>query len=419
MNRLESMSFGRLLVRMSDWNLQLDRATTRLSFLSHEFPPLGGGAASALDALTAELVRRGQTVQIVTIGVGRQTSHVVDEFGRHVVRLGVGRHRVLAPSATELAHSYWALRFRTHSVIKDFMPDVLTAYFAFPAGRAALHLGRRLKVPVIVSLRGSDVPGFSDSRWGPFRHTHGCLVRPVWKQCNLLMANGNHLTRLASKFVPGTRVVNFPNGVDTQMYRPPVPQTQEGTLRILFVGQWIQRKRCCEVVHAVRWLAARGVSAKLTMVGDGPLRSQLTVLSKRSDSKIQIELTGPMPRDRMPEIYRDHDVLVHLSRAEGVSNVLLEALASGLCVVCTRAVVDDLDDDSNEWGTFVKTADAAEVGQKLLALATSSSKRRRMQSAARELARKHRWETTAESFEQYARSLVLNHTERRYQQPAA
>ena len=151
----------------------------RLSFLSHAFPPIGGGAASALDALTRGLARRRHPVQILTSGLGNRRTEENDQPGREVLRFGVGRRHTISPSARELLRSYLALRYASLRPLRRFSPDVIVAFFAFPAGLAALGVGRRLGRRVVVSLRGSDVPGFSDERWGILRFAHRFLVRPV------------------------------------------------------------------------------------------------------------------------------------------------------------------------------------------------------------------------------------------------
>jgi hypothetical protein len=51
----------------------------RLSFISHEFPPIGGGASSALDAITKRLSQRGHFVQILTIGLTDKISEASQE----------------------------------------------------------------------------------------------------------------------------------------------------------------------------------------------------------------------------------------------------------------------------------------------------------------------------------------------------
>lgn len=380
----------------------------RLTFISHEFPPIGGGASSALDAITKKLAERGQVVQILTIGLGNKNQCETDKFGRIIIRFGVGRGKILAPSAWELLLSYKALRFKSLSHLREFAPNVLTAFFAFPAGHAALFWGSCLNIPVVVSFRGSDVPGFSDGRWGLFRYARFFLLRPVWKRADLLLANGRRLSHLAERFMPTRKVVNLPNGVDIKIYHPSSQCNGQGPLKVLFVGQLIERKRCIEMLDGMEWLAKQGIPFELTIVGEGPLLPRIELFAKylqRNQRKIRIILMGHIQRDKMPEIYRQHNVLVLLSKAEGVSNVLLEALASGLCIIASKAASNDVLKDK-EAGIVIDTVTPSAIGRALLTLAKSLDFRIEMQNAARKLSKSFDWNVTVASFEDHISRLL-------------
>lgn len=314
-----------------------DQHPLRILFLSHEFPPTGGGAATALDHLSRALACQGHAIGIITIGIGRGDEHETDPFGRLIIRLGARRRSLLAPSATELFRSYLALRFRSAQYAEGFRPDVLVAFFTFPAGRAALHLRHKIKVPLMVSLRGSDVPGFSPTRWGLLQRIQPTIVRPVWKSADLLSANGERLVQLARRFNPSREVLNLPNGVDTQMFFPAPTPPQKPPLKILCVGQLISRKRCLELLAGFQWALTQGLDAELTFVGDGPLRTALQRAASNPALASRVRISGLVPRSNLPDLYRQHHVLAHLSSAEGISNVVLEALASGLTVIGTSS----------------------------------------------------------------------------------
>ncbi len=401
---------GQETISLSDWTnraqLLLDAPQPlRLSFLCHEFPPLGGGAATALDQLTRTLAQRGHAIQIVTIGLGRASTMEADPAGRWVARLGVGRKKLLAPSAWHLWRSYRALKRQSHRLLSEFQPDAMVAYFAFPAGRAALSLQKNLQVPLVAFLRGSDVPGFSNARWGAFQKAQRFLVRDVWANADLLLANGQSLVRLAEAFMPERRPVNLANGVDTQRYYPPVRRTDGKTLDVLFVGQLIERKRCRELLAAMHWLDRHQVPARLTVAGDGPLRAELEAMAAKLSPRVQVQFAGPVARQRMAELYRGHEVLVHLSRAEGVSNVLLEGMASGLCVVASRPAAGEVCGDGEEHCVYLDAMTSERLGQTLAELAGDLDRRRQLQVAARTLAQQHQWSQVAARLEEHLEPL--------------
>jgi glycosyltransferase involved in cell wall biosynthesis len=100
------------------------------------------------------------------------------------------------------------------------------------------------------------------------------------------------------------------------------------------IGRLSREKGCLEMLDAFATIAARVPGAKLAFVGEGPLESEL---------KRRVEQKGLQPRVQFVRhqtpilpIYEAVDVVVSPSHTEGLSNVILEALAVGRPVVATR-----------------------------------------------------------------------------------
>lgn len=372
----------------------------RFAFVSHEFPPLGGGAASALDATTRALARRGHAVLVLTLNATDATQRRVDDTGRTIVRLPGGHRRpLLAPSKLHLARSFWTLRNGMRE-LKQFPTDVVVAYFAVPAGLAATRATRRMGLPLVVSLRGSDVPGFSD-------RLPSALLKPLFRRAlnaaDAVVANGPHLAELAEQFGAGVAVTNAPNGVDPDLFFPE-ERAQNGPVRYLMVGQLIHRKRCTEAVEAFIDLAERGGDALLTLVGDGPLRGEVKRRIDSSAARSRVSMMGHVDRGLLPDVYRRHDVLVQLSRAEGVANAVLEGLASGLVVVASDEVAAGLGTESI--GVVVDATSRHDVVAALEKAGTLAADRGG--EASRRVARRFTWDRTAEELERVVRELLVS-----------
>ena len=125
----------------------------------------------------------------------------------------------------------------------------------------------------------------------------------------------------------GDRLVVIRNGVDTEMFSP--AESADGhPVKILFAGNPIRRKGS-EHVTALAQALPSGVMMQYT-VG---LRDSAT------DKLAPAEKLVAMPRRNhaeMPELYRQADILFFPTRREGLSLVVLEAMACGLPVVATR-----------------------------------------------------------------------------------
>lgn len=81
-------------------------------------------------------------------------------------------------------------------------------------------------------------------------------------------------------------------------------------------------------------LRKKGIGVGLVMIGDGPLRSAAT--SALDSAGLQGQYWLPGSRDDVAQIMRSLDVFVLGSRREGISNTILEAMASGLPVIATN-----------------------------------------------------------------------------------
>lgn len=140
--------------------------------------------------------------------------------------------------------------------------------------------------------------------------------------------------------VPAERLVSLCNGVDTERFRPGA-NVARNELVIGYVGRLAEVKNPLLLVEAFeqahervsRREPALAARMRLAFVGDGPLAIALRERVARSPLRQAITLIGN--RDDIPDRLRDVDVYALPSLAEGISNTLLEAMATGLPCVAT------------------------------------------------------------------------------------
>src|SRR5262249_30644882 len=147
--------------------------------------------------------------------------------------------------------------------------------------------------------------------------------------------------------VQAERVTHIYNGVDAQRFhprtgpRPPVGAMGGVSPETFVVGTVGRMQTVKDQITLVRAFLHLLDSApelrgrlKLVVVGEGPLRGQSLRLLRAAGAEPLAWLPGE--RADVPEIMRALDLFVLPSLAEGVSNTILEAMASGLPVVATR-----------------------------------------------------------------------------------
>lgn len=175
------------------------------------------------------------------------------------------------------------------------------------------------------------------------------------------------------------------SGIEVEAYRDVVIQRSAARRRIgvpedAFVVGNVGRlspPKCPELmVAAFDRLARQHADARLVMVGDGWQRAELEAEIRRRGLAERVHLLG-LRRD-VPELLRAFDVFILSSSREGLPRTVVQAMAAGLPVVCTRAgaVADAVVDGESGW--IVEVGDAEGIGERLIRLAGDRDLARRM-----------------------------------------
>ncbi len=171
---------------------------------------------------------------------------------------------------------------------------------------------------------------------------------------------------------PGARVEWIYHGVDLARF------DGRGRARgadpvLITVGRLAETKGFDVAIRALRLLKDRGLTPRLIMAGDGPLRARLTALAAELGVSDQIEMLGAVNHDRILPLYRSAWTLVMPSvelkngRRDGIPNVVVEAMAMGMPCVGSRAagleeiIIDGVNGMLSEAGNPASLADAIEV----------------------------------------------------------
>ncbi len=269
--------------------------------------------------------RHGLTHRLITIFDGPQV--VLDPHER-LAAARFGRKSGLAPAAVHAC--------RTSSAIAT--ADLLVAH----GGEALKYLTLARVTPPIVyhkigllGRRAERVTNARLHRWSVDRAAHVVAIsRQVAAEASTALG------------VARPRLTVIGNARDPETFRPartPRPtSSRPGPTRLLWVGNLSRTKRPDRFVNAVGRVADDGLRVEASVVGGGPLLSELR------SSVSNVRFLGAI--DDVASAYRDHDVFVFTSipEGEGMPGVLIEAAMSGLPIVTTDVpgardvVVDDV-----------------------------------------------------------------------------
>ncbi len=159
-------------------------------------------------------------------------------------------------------------------------------------------------------------------------------------------------------------VTRICNGVDTEKFRPADPAARADPFVVGSVGRLERVKDYITLARAFALVARESpVSPRLVLVGEGSERAAIAGYLEAQGLTHSCELAGA--RDDVPDLIRRFSVFVLPSRAEGISNTILEAMACGVPVIATnvggnRELVVD-----GETGFLVPSGDAGAIAGRL------------------------------------------------------
>ena len=231
---------------------------------------------------------------------------------------------------------WWQVR-----VLQRAFPfDLIDAHYVYPDGFAAILLGWVTRVPVVVSVRGSDVNVFKDIPiirqliiWTLRKADSVIVVSEALKQVSMRL--GVHEEKI--------RVI--PNGVDPEKFFS-IPQEEarkkigfigDGQSLILSVCHLTENKGLDVLLEGLALLSEKTptLNWSLYIVGDGVERERLEFLAQSLGLASRVRFCGPVPHMQLVWFYNAADVCCLLSEREGWPNVIVESLACGTPVLAT------------------------------------------------------------------------------------
>lgn len=225
----------------------------------------------------------------------------------------------------------------------------------------------------------------------------------------------DHLMR--ARRVRSGRVHRIDNGVDEDMLalRRAAPAA-DGSVALLFIGTWIDRKGTPELAHAFARLAAEHPDVSLVVAGAGcGVREVLAGFPPSARARVQVHPS--VTRGELARLLQRADVFVLPSWFEGMPLSLLEALAAGLPAVAsaTCGMLDVIRPEAPErdGGRLVRPHDAADLHRALDQLVRDPGLRSRLGERARERASELTWARSAEALESIYRLAAIPGSRRR------
>lgn len=312
----------------------------RVPMIIQSYYPIIGGGERQLASLAPLLQDRGVEVSILT----RRYPGMAP---REMVN-GIPVYRLPIPGSKPVR----ALSFTLSALLllRKLKPDLIHAHELLSPTTTAMFGKWLWNTPILTTVLGGgelgDVSKVQRGKVGNFRAAQ--IARNVDAFIVLSQEIDNELALIG---VPPERRHFIPNGVDASVYRPLSP-AQKSDLRarlglpegpaLVYTGRFEPEKRVNNLVQVWPQIKAQYPDASLILVGDGSQRPLLEEMAAEG-----VHFAGRV--DNVIPYLQAADVFVLPSAREGLSNSLIEAMATGLAAVVTSVggALDVIEDGVN------------------------------------------------------------------------
>lgn len=357
----------------------------------YEFPPLGGGGAKVVYGLSTRLVKMGHEVDLITMRFrGLEKSECVE--GIHVHRVPCLRTKQSICYTHEMASYVLAAIPITYKLVRNKGFDLNHTHFIFPDGLISYFVKKLTALPYIITIHGSDVPGYNPDR---FTYQHK-ILSPIWQRvvqsASQIVSPSETLKSIVHHHCPTARVINIPNGMLINKFR----SNQEKVNRILVVSRMFARKGIQYFIQSLPKLKGDW-KCEVDIVGDGPYLATLKQTAKELQVKVKfwghLENTSP----EFQHLYETSRIFVCPSEAENFPIVLLEAMGAGLAIITTEKT--GCAEVVGEAGILVPARSANAIRDGLIKLLQDPNLCERLGRAARRRFEEHfTWDVVAKRY---------------------
>jgi phosphatidylinositol alpha-mannosyltransferase len=360
-----------------------DRGPLKVGIVSPYGYPHPGGVNEHVRHTYEAMRRMGHDVWIITSKYGKERA-----TEGHVIRLGTGFAFPANGSMGRVTLS-WRFKERARQLLAEERFDILHFHEPLVPFLSPTMLDQSDTVNIATF---HAFGGFSPSYWVGKRFA-GRLAGKLDGRIAVSGAARHFINR----YFPGDYTI-IPNGVDLDRFADaePLEELRDGTINILFVGRFEERKGLIHLLKAYHRLRKRHVDARLLVIGTGPkAREYRRYIGLRQVR--DVEFLGRVSDDDKARYFASADIFCSPATGqESFGVVLLEAMAAGVPIVASdihgyKNVVQ-----RGVQGLLVEPRNPRALAAALYALAHDPEMRHRLGEAGRTRAPEYSWDRVTE-----------------------
>ncbi|WP_233186673.1 MULTISPECIES: glycosyltransferase family 4 protein [unclassified Petrotoga] len=341
-----------------------------IGMFSDTYLPQKNGVATAIKLYKDEMEKRGHNVYLFVPKYKfdyKRNDDKIFEFPA-VKFLFEKEQRIALPFSPEI--------FK----IKELNLDIIHSHDPFSMGILARVVSRMLKLKYVATHH---------TMYDYYLHYLPLIVRPQpefvqrliknWclKTDKIIAPTENIKETLVEYGVPSEHIVTIPTGIDLASFDKPInwdlkkeyPQIKEDDRILLFVGRLGKEKNISFLLKVFKKVLLDEPKVKFVIVGGGPEKEELEKLAMDLNITENVIFTGPQPREKVIDAYKQAYLFIFASYTETQGLVILESMAAGTPVVALGKLgVYDILSQEGAGGIMIKDLNEDDFSHEILKL---------------------------------------------------
>lgn len=236
---------------------------------------------------------------------------------------------------------YWSIKNILRKIYKHFSFNLIHAHTLLPDGFAGTLLKKRIGVPLIVTIHGSDLLIY------PYQNKRTLFYSlNVLKKASKIITVSSHLkNKCCNEFnAPEEKIKVIPSGYNNRIFNFKLTDFNKRKINnrfiILFVGHIIRAKGIFDLLNAIEIIRKldQNIYKRISwvIVGQGTdmmeFKKRLTAFNINNDVKV----VGEVPHEKISKYMENADFIILPSWSEGLPATLVEAMGCGLPIIATE-----------------------------------------------------------------------------------
>ena len=201
----------------------------------------------------------------------------------------------------------------------------------------------------------------------------------------------------------------IPHGINGEKFNPSNRvkeiRNKYGNKILLFTGLMVPRKRVPILLKAITYVIKEVPDCHLILTGDGPLLKEYKNLAISLGIQDYTSFLGFVDDKELLRFYASSDSYVFPSELEGFGQVILEAMASGIPVICANK--PPMSEIIENGGLTFKINNSKDLSAKIIDLLNNQKKLDEYKKNALEVAKKYKWSNVAKLYNNFCKQIII------------